>query len=162
VGGYFMEEVRRQLIERFGESADPEHPNSVYAGGLWVRTSYDPVMQEAAENALRDGFRRYESGRGWRDPGLTIDMSRDWRSQLASARFGVGYDDWRAAVVSSKEGGSATIGFVDGSTGTLSSSRASMPRRGTGEPAFSALRPGAIIAVEQEDGAWSLRSIPEV
>src|SRR5262249_28598797 len=42
VGGYFMEEVRRQLVERYGENADPTHPNSVYAGGLWVRSSYDP------------------------------------------------------------------------------------------------------------------------
>ena len=41
VGGYFMEEVRRQLIARFGENAETG-PNSVYAGGLWVRTSYDP------------------------------------------------------------------------------------------------------------------------
>src|SRR5690349_18209268 len=61
VGGYFMEEVRRNLIARYGEEADPTHPNSVYAGGLWVRTSYDPRMQQAAETALRDGLRRYES-----------------------------------------------------------------------------------------------------
>ncbi|MEA3067259.1 MAG: penicillin-binding protein, partial [Sphingomonadales bacterium] len=42
-GGYFMEEVRRELIKRFGENAD-NGPNSLYAGGLWVRTSMDPVM----------------------------------------------------------------------------------------------------------------------
>lgn len=162
VGGYFMEEVRRQLIGRFGETADANHPNSVYAGGLWVRTSYNPVMQRAAEGALRDGLRRYESGRGWRDPGLSVDMSRDWRSQLAAAPFGAGYPEWRTAVVISKSGGSAEIGFVNGQTGTLPASLASMPRRGTGEPAFSALRPGAIIAVEQEGSAWALRSIPEV
>jgi penicillin-binding protein 1A len=162
VGGYFMEEVRRQLIGRFGETADSSHPNSVYAGGLWVRTSYNPVMQRAAEGALRDGLRRYESGRGWRDPGLSIDMSGDWRSQLAAAPFGAGYPDWRTAVVLSRDGGSAEIGFVNGQTGTLPASLAAMPRRGTGEPAFSALRPGAIIAVEQEGGAWALRSIPEI
>src|SRR3546814_8388298 len=34
--GYFLEEVRRQLIEQFGEPAE-DGPNSVYAGGLWVR-----------------------------------------------------------------------------------------------------------------------------
>ena len=162
VGGYYMEEVRRQLIERFGEAADPQHPNSVYAGGLWVRTSYNPVMQQAAETALRDGLRRYETGRGWRDPGLSVDVSGDWRTQLAAAPFGAGYDTWRAAVVLSKAGGAAQIGFVDGSTGTLPASLASMPRRGTGEAAFGALRPGAIIAVEQEGGAWALRSIPEI
>ncbi|WP_114954746.1 penicillin-binding protein 1A [Sphingosinicella terrae] len=161
VGGYFMEEVRRNLIERYGDTAD-DGPNSIYAGGLWVRTSYDPVMQQAAETALRDGLTRYERGRGWRDPGISIDMSRDWRSQLAIAQFGAGYDDWREAVVISKEGSQATIGFADGSTGTLPASLASMPRRGTGEPAFSALRPGAIIAVEREGSDWALRSIPEV
>ena len=61
VGGYYMEEVRRTLIQQFGENAD-RGPNSVYAGGLWVRTAYDPTMQRAAETALRDGLRRYE---GW-------------------------------------------------------------------------------------------------
>ena len=162
VGGYFMEEVRRELIGRFGETADPEHPNSVYAGGLWVRSSYDPMMQDAAETALRDGLVRFESGRGWRDPELSVDVSGDWRAQLAGASFGVGYDEWRAAVVLSKEGSSATIGFVDGSTGQLPASYASMPRRGAGQTAFSALSPGAIIAVAPQDGAWALRAIPEI
>ncbi len=162
VGGYFMEEVRRQLIQRFGATADPQHPNSVYAGGLWVRTSYDPVMQGAAATALRDGLTRYERGRGWRDTGLSVDMSRDWRAQLALAPFGAGYDNWRAAVVLSRNAGAAQIGFVNGATGTLPAGLASMPRRGTGEPAFDALQPGMIIAVEQEGGAWALRTIPEV
>ena len=49
--GYFLEEVRRELIDRFGETAE-EGPNSVYAGGLWVRTSLDPEMQIAARDAL--------------------------------------------------------------------------------------------------------------
>ncbi|MBA4043238.1 MAG: penicillin-binding protein, partial [Erythrobacter sp.] len=40
--GYFLEEVRRDLIERFGETAE-DGGNSVYAGGLWVRTSLDPA-----------------------------------------------------------------------------------------------------------------------
>ncbi|MEA3045502.1 MAG: penicillin-binding protein [Sphingomonadales bacterium] len=161
VGGYFMEEVRRNLIERYGENAE-RGPNSVYAGGLWVRTSYNPAMQRSAEAALRDGLMRYERGRGWRDPGLNVDVNGDWRGQLAIAPLGQGYPTWRAAAVLAKEGGGATLGFVDGSTGTLSAANASMPRRGTGGSAFDALRPGAVIAVEQEGGAWSLRSIPEV
>ena len=166
VGGYFMEEVRRDLIQRYGESADPQHPNSLYAGGLWVRTSYNPVMQQSAETALRDGLARYESGRGWRDPGLNIDIRGDWRSQLAVAPLGQGYPAWRAAVVLAREGGSATIGLTDGTTGTLPASLASMPRRNTGGSAFDALRPGAVIAVEREGEGpgdiWALRSIPEI
>lgn len=161
VGGYFMEEVRRQLLERYGET-DEDGPNSVYAGGLWIRSSYHPMMQAAAAEALRDGLVRFESGRGWRDPGLSIDMDQDWRSQLARASFGGGYDDWRTAVLLSKENGSATIGFTDGTTGTLPASFASMPKRGTGTTAFNALAPGDIIAVEQDGDSYRLRSIPEV
>jgi len=160
VGGYFMEEIRRHLIQRYGANAD-SGPNSVYAGGLWVRSSYNPMMQQAAETALRDGMVRYDRGRGgWRNPGLTVDLTRDWRSQLAAAPFGPGA--WRAAVVLSKAGGSATIGFTDGSTGTLPASAAAMPVRGSGGSAFNALRPGAVIAVADDGGHWSLRSIPEV
>jgi penicillin-binding protein 1A len=161
IGGYFMEEVRRQLMERYGEQTE-KGPNGVYTGGLWVRTSIDLTKQKAAETALRDALVRYDRGRGWRDPGLSIDVNGDWRGQLARAPFGVGYADWRAAVVLSKSAGAAAIGFVDGSTGTLPASLASMPKRGTGTAAFSALRPGAIVAVKPEGSAWALRSIPEV
>jgi penicillin-binding protein 1A len=161
VGGYFMEEVRRTLIERYGADAE-RGPNSVYAGGLWVRTSYNPVMQHSAENALRDGMTRYERGRGWRNPNLTVDLAGDWRGQLSVAPLGQGYPTWRAAVVLAKEGGSARLGFADGSTGTMPASLASMPVRGGGGPAFSALRPGAVIAVEQEGDSWALRTTPEV
>jgi penicillin-binding protein 1A len=165
VGGYYMEEVRRNLIARFGEAATPDHPNSVYAGGLWVRSSFNPQMQVAAETALRDGLARYERGRGWRDPGLNVDLSRDWRSQLAIAPLGPGYATWRAAVVLAIEPGAARIGLTDGSTGTLPAGLASMPRRNVGGSAFDALRPGAVIAVEREGetgSVWALRSIPEI
>ena len=59
--GYFLEEVRRHLIDKFGETAD-NGPNSVYAGGLWVRTSLDTELQTAAQNALRTGLLRYSAG----------------------------------------------------------------------------------------------------
>ncbi|QPQ55017.1 PBP1A family penicillin-binding protein [Allosphingosinicella flava] len=161
IGGYFMEEVRRTLIDRYGEKKE-KGPNGVYSGGLWVRTSVNVKMQESAATALRDALVRYDRGRGWRDPGLSIDMASDWRSQLAAAEYGVGYDDWRKAVVLEKAGGSATIGFEDGSTGTLPASGAAVPKRGTGGSAFNYLKPGMIIAVKDEGGAYALRSVPEV
>ena len=77
-GGYFMEEVRRELIKQFGESAD-KGPNSLYAGGLWVRTSMVPTMQDAAAQALRDGLTKFDGGRGWTDLGQSIDLAKgDW------------------------------------------------------------------------------------
>ena len=161
-GGYFMEEVRRDLLKRFGENAD-NGPNSVYAGGLWVRTSMNPVMQDAAAEALREGLAKFDGGRGWRDIGLSLDMDQDWRAQLDRTPVGTGFPDWKKAVVLSKEGGSAEIGFDDGSTGTLPSSAAQQPKRGVGGSAFSHLKRGMIIIVKQlGTNSYALRSIPEI
>src|SRR3954452_1168910 len=106
-GGYFMEEVRRELIKRFGENAEAGS-NSLYAGGLWVRSSMDPKLQDAAAQALRDGLVRFDGGRGWRDTGLSVDPAKDWAGQLDRAPVGVGFPDWRKAVVLSKGAGEAT------------------------------------------------------
>ena len=70
--GYFLEEVRRQLMERFGETAE-DGPDSVYAGGLWVRTSLDTELQDAARDALRAGLLRYQGNRGWSKPIATLN-----------------------------------------------------------------------------------------
>jgi penicillin-binding protein 1A len=161
-GGYFTEEVRRTLVNKYGEDAKTG-PNSVYAGGLWVRTSVNPVMQDAAAAALREGLAKFDGGRGWRDLGLTIDVSENWRGQLDRAPVGTGFPDWRKAVVLEKSGGSADIGFADGSTGTLPSSAAQQPKRGVGGSAFSHLKPGMIIIVKQlGTNSYALRSIPEI
>ncbi|MEC9109391.1 MAG: transglycosylase domain-containing protein, partial [Pseudomonadota bacterium] len=65
--GYFLEEVRRQLIDKFGETAD-DGRNSVYSGGLWVRTSLDIELQEAARDALRAQLISYHGNRGFTGP----------------------------------------------------------------------------------------------
>ena len=162
-GGYFMEEVRRELIKQFGEGA-ADGPNSLYAGGLWVRSSMDPKLQDAAAQALREGLAKFDGGRGWRDLGKTIDLSKgDWAGQLDRAAVGTGFPDWFKAVVLSKNDGAATIGFANGSTASLPASAASMPVRGVGGQAFDSLRPGMVIIVKQDSpGAYVLRSIPEV
>jgi penicillin-binding protein 1A len=162
IGGYFTEEVRRELIRRYGEDAE-DGPNSVYAGGLWVRTSMNPVMQEAAAEALREGLARFDGGRGWRDLGLSIDVDGNWAAELDRAAVGTGFPDWRKAVVLDKEGRSATIGFSDGSRGTLPAGNAVMPKRGGGGSAFDNLREGMIIIVKQVAGStYAIRSIPEI
>jgi penicillin-binding protein 1A len=45
-GGYFQEEVRRQLVTMFGAER-------VLRGGLRVHSTYDPRLQQAAEEAIR-------------------------------------------------------------------------------------------------------------
>jgi penicillin-binding protein 1A len=161
-GGYFMEEVRRELMKRFGEDSK-DGPNSLYAGGLWVRSSMDPKMQDPAAKALRDGLLKFGGGNGWKDLGMTVDLAKDWAGQLDRAPVGTGYPDWLKAVVLSKAGGAATIGFTNGSTGALPASGASMPVRGVGGSAFDALKPGMVVIVKATaPGSYQLKSVPAI
>lgn len=162
-GGYFVEEVRRELIEKFGENPDNgRNPFSVYGGGLWVRTSLDPAIQSYTEDALRNGLLRYDGGRGWTGPIATIEPGSGWQGRLAAANLGAGYPEWRAALVLQKSETAATIGFADGKTGVLPAWGATMPKRRTAQTAFSALKPGDAIIVKPEGNAWVLRTVPEI
>ena len=162
-GGYFLEEVRRDLIAKFGETSEGgRNPFSVYDGGLWIRTSLDPQIQSYAEEALRDGFIRYDGGRGWTGPIKTLDPGTGWAQRLAGANLGAGYPEWRVAILLEKDAGSAQIGFTDGKTGTLPAWGATMPRRGTATSAFNAMKPGDVILVKAEGSAWVLRSVPAI
>ena len=79
---YFVEDVRRSLIAKFGET-EKDGRNSVYGGGLWIRTSEDPRLQTAAETAMRNGFMRYERGRAWRGPGTVRPSCARGQGQYA-------------------------------------------------------------------------------
>jgi penicillin-binding protein 1A len=148
--GYFVEEARRQLIQKFGEQAE-DGPNSVYAGGLWVRTSVDPELQKAARDALRAGLVRYHGNMGWRGPieRINLDPAR-WQTQLITLNKSISYRDWRVGVVLERNGSSARIGFSDGQTAPLTS----VPE---------AVRVGYVVAAAPTGGgAYALRIVPEV
>jgi penicillin-binding protein 1A len=163
VGGYFIEEVRRQLIDKFGET-NKDGPLSVYNGGLWVRTSLDPRLQQYAQKALRDGLLRYDRGRGWSGPIGHADVDGDnWLQAFLNKNIGLDYENWRAGIVTGRSDGALQLGFDDGSTGTLPRWAATMPVRGKGGEAYGAIQTGDILAVAPESaGVWSLRSVPKI
>ena len=163
VGGYFVEEVRRQLIDRFGETAEAG-PYSVYSGGLWVRTSFEPRLQRFAADALRDGLVRFDGSRGWTGPMKQVEITGErWQQALLNTNLALDYKDWRAAIVIALDGSAARLGFADGREGSLPRWGAAMPVRGVGGTAFAALKAGDIIAVAPAGGgAFALRSIPRV
>ena len=113
---YFAEEVRRELIARFGEK-------TLYEAGLSVRTSLDPRLQAIADKALRDGARStYDRRHGWRGPVAHIDAGAEWPSgwqRSAGRRAGAGRRrHWQLALVRERRAGrGAAIGFADGATG---------------------------------------------
>jgi len=146
--GYFLEEVRRRLLERYGEKAE-DGPNSVYAGGLWVRTSLDTELQDAARDALRAGLLRYAAGKSWKKLAWLDPDAGDLTEQLAGANLAIRYKDWRIGVITAKDGASATIGFSDGETYPLSN----VP---------DSIRVGDVTAAAPSGNGYATRTVPEV
>ena len=158
---YFLEEVRRILIGKFGEKPEAG-PNSVYGGGLWIRTSLDPATQAAAETALRDGLMRFERGRAWRGPPAHIEPGEGWADRLRRTPILTGYPDWYPAVVLANDGGTVTLGFTDGTRGRMPPWAAQLPLKGTPTPASAVLKPGDVIPVAKSGDGYALRQAPEI
>ncbi|KHK91177.1 penicillin-binding protein 1A [Novosphingobium malaysiense] len=147
--GYFVEEVRRRLIDRYGEKAE-DGPNSVYAGGLWVRTSLDRKLQKAVRASLRKGLLNFHGNRGWTGPVAHINKLDNWQTQLIVSNRTIDYKDWRVGVILDRSGDSGRIGFSDGNIATLTN-------------LADKAKPGDFVVAEPvSGGTWALRTIPEV
>ncbi len=66
VGAYYLDEVRRRLVAKFGEKA-------VDDDGLQVVTMMDPTLQRAAEAAVQAGLRAVDKRQGYRGPSGQLD-----------------------------------------------------------------------------------------
>ncbi|SLJ87602.1 penicillin-binding protein 1A [Novosphingobium mathurense] len=147
--GYFIEEVRRRLIERYGEKAE-DGPNSVYAGGLWVRTSLDTQLQDSVRAALRKGLLSYHGNRGWTGPVAHIKDMDSWQTQLIVSNKTIDYKNWKVGVILSVADGNGQIGFSDGNTFALTN----IPDNA---------KVGDFVAAEPiSSGTYAVRTIPEV
>ena len=171
---YFAEEVRRRLVERFGA-------DQLYGGGLSVRTTLDPRLQQIAEQVLRDGLMAYDRRHGWRGPIARIETGPDWVERLAAVERPRGLLNWQLAVVLAVEPNGARIGLPDGSEGwipleELTWARPWMEGQYLGPEvrrASDVLRTGDVVAVEavtaegtgdgaNPPGSFALRQIPAV
>ena len=132
VGQHFTEDVRRELIQRFG-------PEQTTMGGLVVRTSLEPPLQLAAERALREGLMNYDRRRGgWRGPLTRITATNaEWMPALeATPRTPGGLPEWQQAVVLEVREREARVGWVE-----------RPDRRSAAQP-----RTGTVLL---EDNAWA-------
>jgi penicillin-binding protein 1A len=149
---YFAEEVRRELLTRYGEKV-------LYGAGLSVRTSLDARLQAAADKALRAGLIAYErSHGGWRGAVARVDPKGDWATHLAALPVpGVATDvGWRLAMIVRTEPDGAAIGFANGASGRIpfSEMRWARPRYQNGSfgpaprGAADVVKPGDVVMVE--------------
>jgi penicillin-binding protein 1A len=169
---YFVEEVRRELIERHGE-------DFLYQSGLSIRTTVSPTLQAIAEKALRDGLIAYDRRHGWRGPKAQTDLPADpaWPSHLAEMDRSDGLESWQLALVMAVDADAATIGLIDGSTASLPLAELQWARRvdedgNPGPPverADQVLAAGDVVWVEkvpaeaqEGEASYALRQPPAI
>lgn len=112
VAEYFTEEVRRKLVEQHGEAF-------LYEGGLSIQTTMSPRLQNLADRALVDGLIAYDRRHGWRGPAATLELTEGWQSRLVEVDQTGGLERWQLAAVLELGPDGATIGFPDGTVGSL-------------------------------------------
>ena len=176
---FFAEEVRRELMARYGEE-------QLYKGGLSVRTTIAPRLQKIADWALRKGLTTYDRRHGWRgafhrmSDSVPLEGPADWRRALAGLERPKGLYDWSLAVVLGTDKQAAHIGVEDGTKGRilLPELRWARPwlkgqKRGAKvRHPHDVLQRGEVIAVERVDkdsegttypaDAFGLRQIPKI
>ena len=95
---YFTDEIRRQLSREFGEE-------EFFTGGLAIRATVEPQLQQIAAKALQDALEKYDRGIGiWRGTGVTIPAEdlgseQSWRAALSKAEVPRDIAGWYPAVV---------------------------------------------------------------
>ena len=171
---FFAEEVRRSLLNQYGE-------DKLYGGGLSVRTTLDPKLQQMARRALIDGLVRFDRQQGWRGPVAKVDISGDWGVPLGAINAPSDIQPWRLGVVLETQKTKAIVGLKPAKEqdGKLIKDReavevgleelkwAKLPGKKTPQATGDLLSPGDVIYVSPKDpaniaGVWSLMQIPEV
>jgi 1A family penicillin-binding protein len=97
-GLYFKEQVRRELVDRFGWQR-------VYQGGLRVHTTMNAEMQQAAESILAEGLEDIEKRRGYKYPA---------RDALVAGAEGVAPDYLQGAMVAMDPATGQVLAMVGG------------------------------------------------
>ena len=162
---YFTEDVRRELAKLYGE-------DQLYGGGLSVRTTLEPRLQEYARRALMDGLIEYDHTRGFRGPVASIELGDDWGLDVAKIKPLSDVPEWQLAVVLSVSGNEARIGLrpendVDGASsperveGTLSGPEI----RWISKRVEDIVKVGDVVYVSPvagKPGIYTLEQVPEV
>jgi len=163
--GFFAEEVRRELSDRYGEK-------KLYEGGLSVRTTLDPKMQLMARKALVDGLVRYDQAHGWHGVVKSIDLGQDWGAPLGDIPEYGDIKPWRLAVALDVTDTAIRIGLQPehDKSGELMSDRETGlvgpdGYKWTYRKPKQIVKPGDVVYVEPlagRAGEFQLRQIPEV
>ena len=107
---FFIEEVRRQLVDRAGRGG-------VLRGRPFGARHRLLDLQALADQALRHGLAAYDRRHGWRGPWGRLDLAQAgdaWAARLAALDPGFELGDWRRGVVLGARGERVEIGLETG------------------------------------------------
>ncbi len=176
---YFSEEVRRQIIDRYGNKA-------LYEGGLSIRTTLDPKMQLMARKALTNGLVTFDRKKGYHGAYAEVELGEDWGLSFEKVRRLSDRPDWTQAVVLDVDAVSARVGlrpkvevsrqlsderiearifFDDAPWAKFLSvkERGKERKRVKAEGFDDVLKPGDVIHVSEKGGGqFKLEQVPEV
>ncbi|HEV7435741.1 MAG TPA: penicillin-binding protein 1A [Pseudorhizobium sp.] len=172
---YFAEAVRRQIMEKYGD-------DTLYEGGLSVRTSLDPELQVLARSALHNGLVNYDERRGFHGPVKKISVAGDWGAELSKMEGLRDVPEWHLAVITAVSSEGADIGLrpTTDSGGQVEEPRKvgfvkaenmkwayrdAKGERKTAKSPEGVLEPGDVVYVEEitdEEGQYRLRQPPKV
>ncbi len=177
---YFTDEIRRQLERSFGEE-------EFFGGGLAIRATVDPELQDIAAAALRRGLENFDRGQGvWRGTKLKLKPEQmtdepTWREALAEVNIARDIDGWFPAVVLDVGNNDARIGIegvendADGHWVPAKDVQWARKRLADGSLGRKARVAGDLLEVgdvvhvramtSDSDGSfirWTLRQVPEV
>lgn len=154
---YFAEEVRKEIASRYGVEA-------LYDGGLAVRTTLDPRLQQVAGNALRKWLSDYDRRHGWRGPIGTLPVEGEWKESFNALlkqysdnrKIAADLEPWAPAIVTAVGKAQAEITLADEKEGVIPLERLSWARELRGvddlgpevESAADVLNVGDVILVE--------------
>ncbi len=138
---YVAEMVRQEMIARFG--------GDVVTKGYHVTTTIDPVMQIAADVAVRDGLRLYDHRHGWKGVEQHFEVTADAdATALASHVSGIPTQNGLIPTVVARthDDGGITVVLPDASEVTLPASAS----RWTGKSPASLFKRGDLARIKRD------------
>lgn len=153
---YVAEMVRQEMIARYGPEA--------LTRGYHVTTTIDPVLQAAADKAVRDGLHTYDRRRGWHGVEQRFDLAADEDAATAARRLRAisSQADLLPAIVLGTERGRARLVLANGREIELGTDQ------GWGSKSPASLERGDLVRVSRVDAedaasepAYRLDQLPQ-
>jgi penicillin-binding protein 1A len=155
---FYTSAARSELIELFGE-------NELYSNAFIVNTNIDLNLQNAAQQALKTGLKKFDKKQGYRGAFATIDLNNNYINDLKSIYENSYHDNYILGVVVKVNNENINVVLQDKNKITLTkssfdwilNSQYSLPKQ-----LKQNFKPGDVILLNKHNNIYKLEQIPEI